>query len=507
MEQLESCSTSGPGPSQDPRLYPEALLGVQSAEMHNGKYPALKGLKLFFILFCLSLAGMGLFSSCSSRIGWGLVLWSVKGTELKSGLVVPVYLKSNITKQYVIGFEDTQERFEVPLWQIDYHRSKRAALEAAKTLGNLAPVYFLAERDGLPIRETPSNSANARRVYRMREGEMVKALAKVEGDAVYTGSEKLPGDWYSVLAEDGTRGYVFSYALSVFDETKDNEPAIPELAQTQAAAANIVFAKTWRPAWYGSMLNENQVELDYFALRFGLFGDALNRQIRVELPGASKVFSYSAIEQEGDWLLFVGSGLRVKLEGPTSLVASWGSTLPDTEPEDTAGWSAADTFLRFIYVESETVRDAIRREEARRGAALREFFQAAETAGAKLDAAGVLRFSSPFAGSLEFWPSGAYAWNDTLFLPAGFTPVSTESESAQKGSVVFGLRLSKELAVRFNGGFSMYSVETGRRFDYAYAMSGGRLELAPLELSPPGSSSGKVKAKLGTTSLDLNSAD
>jgi hypothetical protein len=474
--------------------------------MENTKYPAFKGFNKIFAAFCLILAGMGFFS-CSSHSGWGLVLWSVKGTELKAGLVVPVYLKSNITKQYVIGLQDTDERFEVPLWQVDYHRSKKAALEAAETLGELAPIYFIAERDGLPMRETPSNNADARRVYRMREGERVKALAKAEGDAVYTGGEKLPGDWYLVVAEDGTRGYVFSYALSVFDETKDDELEIQEEPQTETKAANLVFSQTWRPAWYGSMVNENQVDLDYFSLRFGLFGDALNRQVRVELPAASKVFRYSAIEQEGDWLEFVGSTLRIKLEGSTSLLASWGSTLPAEEPDDTAGWSISDTYLRFIFVESEAIRDAMRREEARQSAALKDFFQAAKTAGARIDAAGLLRFSSPFAGTLEFWPSGAYAWNDTLFLPTGFTPVSTESESAQKGTVVFGLRLSKELIVQWNGGFSMYSDDTGRRSDFAYAFRGGRLELAPLELSPPGNLAGKVKAKLGTTSLDLSPAN
>lgn len=475
--------------------------------MYTIKYPARKGLKRISVIFCLLLAGLSLFTSCSSRIGWGLVLWSVKGTELNSGLVVPVYLKSNITKQYVIGVEGKDERFELPLWQIEYHRSKRGALEAAEKLGDLASVYFIAERDGLPVRETPSNNANARRVYRMREGEMVKALAKVEGEAVYTGGEKLPGDWYQVLAKDGTRGYVFSYALSLFDEAMDETPVIEDESKTEARTANTVFAQNWRPAWYGSMLSENQVDLDYFSLRLGLFGDALNRQVRIELPFSSKVFKYSAIEQDGDWLVFVGSDLRIKLEGSTSLLATWGSSLPSEEPDDAAGWSSSDAYVRFIFVESESIRDAIRREEARRSSALREFFQATEIAGARSDAAGVLRFSSPFAGTIEFWPSGAYSWKDTLFLPAGFTPSSKESESGQKGSVAFGLRLSKELAVQWDGGFSMYPDDTGRRSDYAYALRGGSLQLAALELSPPGSPSGLIKTKLGTTSLDIRPAN
>ncbi|MDX9826205.1 MAG: SH3 domain-containing protein [Spirochaetia bacterium] len=474
--------------------------------MDNTKYPALKGLSKVFAAVCLLLLFAGILASCESRIGWGLVLWSVKGTELKSGLVVPVYLKSNITKQYVIGLEDTDERFEVPLWQIEYQRSKKAAQKEAEALGELAPIYFIAERDGLPVRETPSNNANARRVYRMREGEMVKALAKVEGEAVYTGSEKLPGDWYLVITKDGTRGYVFSYALSIFDESIDEVPEQEDESAGEARTANAVFARTWRPAWYDSMLNKNEVDLDYFSLRFGLFGDALNRQIRIELPASSKVFRYSAIEQQGDWLVFVGSTLRIKVEGSTSILASWGPSLPSAEPDDAAGWSSVDSYLRLTYVESEAIRDAIRREEARRSAELREFFQAVGMAGGSPDAAGVLRFSSPFAGTIEFWPSGAYSWKGTLFLPAGFTPPSSESESEQKGSAAFGLRLSTELAVQWNGGFSLYPDTTGRRTDYAYALRGGSLLLAPLELPLPGSPSVQVKTKLGTTSLDIRLA-
>jgi hypothetical protein len=469
--------------------------------METQKYHARRGFNKIF--FCLLVFGLGLLSSCQSRIGWGLVLWSVKGTELKSGLVVPVYLKSNITKQYVVGLEDTNERFEVPLWQIDYQRSKKAAKDKARAMGELASVYFIAERDGLPVRESPSNNANTRRVYRMREGEMVKALALAEGEAVYTGGEKLPGDWYLVLAKDGTRGYVFSYALSRFDESQDQIPEQEEAPVLNAKSVNLVFAQTWRPAWYGTMLEKGEVDLDYFSLRFGLFGDALNRQLRVELPASSNVFRYSAIEQDGDWLVFAGSSLRVKLEGTTSLLASWGPALPEKEPEDAAGWSSADTFVRFTYVESETIRDATRREEARRGAALREFFSAVEKAGGRADAAGVLRVSSPFAGTLEFWPSGSYSWKDNLFLPAGFTPPSNTGESQQKGSAVFGLRLSGDLSAQWSGGFSLYPDDTGRRADYAYAFKGGILQLAPLELSPPGSPSSAIKTKLGTTSLEL----
>ena len=116
-----------------------------------------RGLALLFLI--LSLAALG--AGCSSRrIGWGLVLWTVKGTGAKAGTLVPVYLKSNITKNYVIGLEeDPKARVEVPLWQVEFYPSKRAALRHAEEIKPLASIYLIAGRDGLPVRAQPSNKA------------------------------------------------------------------------------------------------------------------------------------------------------------------------------------------------------------------------------------------------------------------------------------------------------------------------------------------------------------
>jgi len=44
-----------------------------------------------------------LLSSCTSRIGYGVVQWSVPEYGLAAGDVVPVFIKSNIGKVYVVG--------------------------------------------------------------------------------------------------------------------------------------------------------------------------------------------------------------------------------------------------------------------------------------------------------------------------------------------------------------------------------------------------------------------
>lgn len=439
-------------------------------------------------------------ASCSSRIGWGLVLWTVKGTGAKAGTIVSVYLQSNITKQYVIGIEgERDERLEVPLWQIELFRTKRAAEKRAAEMAELVSVYMIAARDGLPVRAEPTNTA--KRVYRLRENEMVKALRLAEGETVYTGEERLPGDWYEVLTMDGTRGFAFSYTMRLFDE---NSGQVPEqkTARTDTEAINAVFSKTWRPAWYASMMEEGEVDLDYFSLRFGLFGDAINRQLRVELPAISKAFQYSAISQAKDWLVFEDTELKIKLESPSSLLASWGATT-EGEPEDAAGWKAGDSFVRFILVDGD-IRDAIRSEEARRADSLRRFLAAIESAGGgKGDSAGIRKFSSPLAGTFELWPSGFYSWKDTFFLPAGFPPPADEGLPEQKGTAAFGLRLSDDLARNWHGGFSLYPDSTGRRSDYVYKLEGKSLVLAKALSPAPGLHLSEIDARLGTVALDF----
>lgn len=445
------------------------------------------------LLFVLLLA------SCSGRIGWGVVLWTVQGTPAKAGTVVPLYLKSNITKVYVIGVENSgtgagEERIEVPLWQIQAFKSKKDALGRADKFGALRSTYLIAARDGLPVRESPSNTAD--RVYRMRDGEMVKALEMVEGEELFTGGTKLQGNWYKVLAGDGTVGYAFSYAMELFDETVGSLPGREKLAQG-SEATDALFSNAWRPAWYATMLSEGSVDLDYFSLKFGLFGDAINRQLRMELPGFSRVFQYSSITEESGWLVFGSTDLRIKIEDKGSLLAAWNGTIPDREPEETAGWNADPGFARFV-VPGADVREAIRAEESRRSQAARDFFALA--GGTIPLVAGALEAVSEESGALTLFPGGSFSWTGGASMPAGFAPESSDAsqQGAARGAAVYGLRLAGELARQWQGGFSLYPEDSGARLDYLYRFDAAGLTLARAALSPPGEASATQERRFGT---------
>lgn len=477
------------------RLYQSSGTGVHLSDMTQ-RNPAIaarrRAAAAAATAVLLSLALL----SCSSRIGWGLVLWTVKGTTARAGSIVPLYLKSNITKEFVIGIRDEKNRetrVEVPIWQIEQFSSRRAAERRLAGLGELSGMYMIAQRDGLPVRAKPDNIS--RREYRLHQGEMVKILDKAEGEAVYTGGAALQGDWYLVLTMDGTRGYVFSATMSLYDESQGEAPAVSE-AVADIEAIGAVFSMTWRPSYFSAMLDEGRVDLDYFSTRFGLFGDAANRQIRVELPGFSKVFQYASIAQDKGWLVFSPSGLRIRMEGEDSLLASW--SRKEGTPADLGGeWKPGDEYARFISLEQD-MKQAVRMEEARRSDALKAFVSAA---GGEYGAAGIVVFGSEEGGSLEIWPGGTYEWKELHRLPAGFAPEGDDGDSSQAGLIVPGLRLSPELAGEWQGGFSLYPENTARRTDYVYRLAGGGMTLA---LAAPGGISGEVSAvdsRPGTVSM------
>jgi len=189
------------------------------------------------------------FASCSRKVGWGVTLWSSNDGLLPAATLVPVYIKSNIESLYVVGLPGADAKAELPLWQVEVFPTKAKARARIERFGACKSLYLVASRDGLPVREEPTNLAP--RVYRLREGESVKAFRKVEGESVSTAGEALAGDWYEVLAEGGAVGYVFSYAMRLFDEAADGAPDVGAAAKAfDSGRVDPVFANSWKPAYF-----------------------------------------------------------------------------------------------------------------------------------------------------------------------------------------------------------------------------------------------------------------
>ena len=228
------------------------------------KYAVLAAL----LLVCLS--------SCTRKLGWGVLLWSNEERGIPSGTVLPVYIKSNIEKTWIVGvpkeYTNPGERsvkFGIPLAELDLIGGRSAAEKRAGEFGRYALTYAETLQDGLPIREAPDNSA--RRVYRLRLGEVLKILSIEQGNpAISATGDPLPGDWFRVLTEDGTRGYCFSYRLRLFQHVPGTLVSAPaEEGDRRDAEWEKVLTKTWVSEVYSNMVRDRKLDLDALSRKWG----------------------------------------------------------------------------------------------------------------------------------------------------------------------------------------------------------------------------------------------
>ena len=117
-------------------------------------------------------------------MGYSVVLWNISEHQIKSGDIVPVYIKSNISHVYVIGTEDG-EKMEVALWQLTDPVKKGKIKNLAAKYEENAATYASVKLDGLPCRAEPVNTA--KQVYRLRKGEIIKVIYKGNGLAPMAG--------------------------------------------------------------------------------------------------------------------------------------------------------------------------------------------------------------------------------------------------------------------------------------------------------------------------------
>jgi hypothetical protein len=224
-------------------------------------------------------------------------------------------------------------KFEIPLAELDLIGSRQAAQKHAEEFGKYALVYAETLQDGLPIREAPDNSA--RRVYRLRQGEILKILNIAQGNpAISATGEPLPGDWFRVLTEDGTRGYCFSYRLRLFENMPGTVVSAPaEDGDKRDAELEKVLTKTWVSEVYSAMVRDRKLDLESLSKKWGfsagedtgiahIYAPAIVAETAGRITAAERnrqeinvAFPYTEIKSLGsrDWQLVDADGNGVLL--------------------------------------------------------------------------------------------------------------------------------------------------------------------------------------------------
>ena len=421
-------------------------------------------------LWCLflvvaTLAASGIFAGCSSRLGWGVLLWSTEDPPIPSGTVLPVYIRSNINKVWVVGIpaglrhtRDGLDKIEIPLARLELVGSKAKANKRAGDFARYARTYAENMQDGLPIRDNPDN--NGRRVYRLRYGEIVKILSREEGSpAISATGDPLPGDWYKVLTEEGSTGYCFSYRLKLFEHNSGPLAAsAPATAETGSAAdpeLEALLLKIWLPELYAAMIDNKRINLDDLSRRWRFDPGQETGMARIYAPGVDLSYSYTVIRSDGPraWR-FEGTNLRMQLRSDTTLAVQFSE-----------GGGNMRTLL-FVSLPID-MDDLVIQETARR----ERLFDAIYHQGPV--------FTSNNYGTISFREGGTFSWKGFDLLVPQILPETIEGN----GTISMDLFLGTGLEDRYTGAFTLLFGNSGDeailRCMYALDNQGFRIEIAP----------------------------
>lgn len=389
---------------------------------------------------------------CSRQLGYGVLLWSVQDHGLSDGDIVPVHIKSNISRTYVISPMDSEEKLEVPFWQLTTPSSLRSAQRTAALYADYKCQYARVVLDGLPVREEPVNIS--KQVYRLRKDEVIKVLYKGEGAAVMSGSSAMDGDWLRVLTPDGTQGWCFSYNLRLFD-IRDAEPqaaaqTVAEAAADTDAVLERVLSRQWYPESYASMVESHRIDLGQFRLRYGFDTGSASGTVSLKMPGITASFPYGGAEKTGrNTYKLTGTPISMTVRADDFIVVDY---------TDERGMPASFNLVTL----SEPLDGIIAEEQSRR-----------QQLYAQLEAFGP-QFESSNYGRLVFPGDGAFTWSGYRQLQPSVIPRS----ALGRGTISFDLFLSTALQAAYDGAvtFNFDNADGGVTFLYKIEDDGLRLE-------------------------------
>lgn len=405
-----------------------------------------------------------LMTSCSTKDRWALVLWPPEGSAIAYGAVVPIHFKSNITKTYAVDVPKSRAKEELDLWRVQTFPSRSKAQASAASFAQLASIFGVAARDGLLLREKPDNTSD--QVFRLRLGQEVKLLRKVDGAALETGGARLEGDWYEALCDDGTKGYVFSNQLLLWDVSKGPKPEPGPGKPAVDSSLSALFDTVWRPDYFDAMVASKQIDLGSYQPRFGLFADALRKIIRVERANFSRIYKYTDITRRDDGMYEIvpgGATFYFTSDGSLVFVPAPADVPPDVLAKAQAD-GGADAVVSYSFVrQKEDVLAVVAAEERRQLSLLATFVAAGE------------RFESESTGVFIATKSTRFTW----VAYGSLTPRIIPDGAGETGSIAMDLFLSPELAAAWDGAFTLrFDGDTHPVVRFAYKLDGDALTLA-----------------------------
>ena len=402
-----------------------------------------------------------LFSSCEQRLGYGVLLWSIEEPPIPSGTILPVYIRSNIEQIWVVGIPEEYRRgnnidkMEIPLAHFEFIGNRRKTEQWAEEFSRYGITYAENLQDGLPIRDGPDN--NARRVYRLRLGEIIKVLETVRGvTPISTTGDPLTGEWLKVLTHDGVIGYCFSYRLNVFNQNEESISAPNITGETVLdTELEMVLSRTWSAEIYSNMVTSRRFNIQQMQRHYRFDPGQDTGVARIFLPNLEREFRYDRIVPDGEraWR-FEDTTLSMVLRSNSTLAVQF---------TDTDGSRRTHLFVNLTT----DVNDLIVQENARRENQFKDIYNEGPV------------FTSINYGTISLISSGDFVWKDfDLLVPHVFP-----AETGGQGRIEMDLYISPSYEDRYIGAFTLQFTDVRQNnifyFMYGVDNQGLRLEIIP----------------------------
>ena len=396
----------------------------------------------------LALLFLAVISCGAGKLGYGVILWSSDNQQFPTGSVVHVMEESRIKETYTIRNNETKNTAELPRYLVSFFKKKSDAEGYAGRYSEYAPLLGKAEKDGLPVRETPD--ALGTRLYRLKNQQIFKIISR-EDEPSQEG--ELEGFWYEILTEDGVKGYCYSPYMTIINMFDEGD-IVGNISEKTPVSR--LLEGPWRPDFFATMLSKDTVDLTRMKKEYGLFPDSEKQTFRLNLPDHTEEFTYTDIVQAGN------NTLRIN-----------GTPLEITFIRDNridVIYSHQEKMFNQTFVRLNADLDDIIREELE---------SRKEEFGKLIEKSSIV--SSSAYGTITFGEYPGFTWENFRRLVPEVIPADADSS----GTVDFNLFLGEELRERYSGAFifQFNGTDSGRvtRFLYQLQEEGIRLTFVPPE--------------------------
>lgn len=403
--------------------------------------------------FLIILSSFFLISCKDKVIGYSVVLWNIPEQNIKSGDVLPVYIKSNISHVYIAGknldLKQDEQKIEIPLWQLTEPVKKSKLSSIVNKYQENARTYASVKTDGLPCRAEPVNTA--KQVYRLRKGEIIKILYKGNGQSPMTGGKPLPGDWYKILTDNGTTGWCFSYNLDLF-ETDDEgnriggNDFVDEVEDDEIY--RLIVSNVWYPDEFRSLIDSGDIDLSKIHPSYKFTIDEENKKVTLNTQKIheSWVFEgYSKIDDREYQLKNIS--IKIIYRKADYIVVRY--TDETGKPQD----------LNFVTIK-EDLNEIISNEKQRRSEELMNLWYKGP-------------YSSQSYGKLSFTEDNLFKWTGFKLLVPSVIPAATKNT----GVAQIKYSLSKSLKKDYDGIVTFVFDGSSQEINFLYKMDDGGLKL------------------------------